>query len=274
MSNPIFNKFLSKGKSLSPVPVKIQDNINKDLLLNQNGYSDDNLVIDNQQMSVTGTINKTLIIFSCLLFSAVLTFSSFMTGFTDRAHLLTIGGLFVSVILAFVIIFSKNVGCYKYLTPIYALAEGCLLGGISAFFEASIAGLVAQAIIATLATVFTMLLLFRAGLIRATEKFRSVIFTATLSIGAIYLIQIIATLFSRSIPLIFEANPVGIGFSVLVVGVAALNLINDFDFIEKGAQYGLNKEYEWYGAFGLMVTIVWLYVEILHLLAKIAASRD
>lgn len=274
MSNPIFNKFLDKGKSLSPVPVRIEDeHVSKDLLLNNN-YSGENIVLDSSIMTVNGAINKTLILFSCLFLSAAFTWGSLMSGFVDRAQMLTIGGAVVGFILAMVIIFSGNKSLYKVLTPIYALAEGCFIGGISAFFESSIAGIVVQAVIATMVTILMMLTLFRAGIIRATEKFRSVLFTATLSVGAIYLIQWIASFFGRSIPEIFTASPIGIGFSVIVVAIAALNLINDFDFIEKGAEFSLQKEFEWYGAFGLMVTIVWLYIEILHLLAKIAASRD
>jgi len=274
MSNPIFNKFLSRDKALSSNSSRnLSVSSNEHVL--DNDYSADAVAIDSTSMTITGAINKTLILFSFLFISAAYTWGNLMAGFVDRVHMLTVGGAVVGFILAMIIIFSKNKTLYKYLTPVYALAEGCFIGGISAFFESSIAGLVAQAVIATLVTILTMLTLFRTGIIRATEKFRSILFTATLSIGAIYLIQFIASVFfGRSIPQIFTVSPIGIGFSLFVVGIAALNLINDFDFIEKGAQYGLEKEYEWYGAFGLMVTIVWLYIEILHLLAKIAASRD
>ena len=118
-----------------------------------------------------------------------------------------------------------------------------------------------------------MLGLFKAGVIKATEKFRSVVLISTLSIGAIYLIQFIASFFGRSIPQIFTASPMGIGFSVIVIFIAALNLILDFDFIERGSENMLHKDYEWYGAFGLMVTIVWLYIEMLRLIAKLS-SRE
>ena len=114
-----------------------------------------------------------------------------------------------------------------------------------------------------------MLGLYKAGVIRATEKFRSVLLLATASIAVIYLIQFVASFFGRSIPEIFTASGIGIGFSILVVGIAALNLIIDFDFIERGAMSMLERDYEWYGAFGLMVTIVWLYIEMLRLIAKL-----
>lgn len=127
-----------------------------------------------------------------------------------------------------------------------------------------------QAVAGTLAALLSMLLLYRAKVIQCTDKFRAVLFTATMSIGVIYLIQIIASLFGRGIPQIFTSSAIGIGFSVVVVLIAAFNLIVDFDFIEKGAENMLPKAFEWYGAFGLMVTLIWLYLEILRLLAKLA----
>lgn len=226
-------------------------------------------VIDSAPMTINGAINKTLILFVCLLVSAVYTFSLVASGFADKAQMLTIGGAIVGFILALIIIFSRNLTVYKYLTPVYAVAEGFFVGGLSAFFESAFAGIVFQAITATFVTVFMMLGLYRAGIIRATEKFRSTIILATMSIAAIYIIQIIASFFGRSIPEIFTASSIGIGFSAIVIVIASLNLILDFDFIERGSQAMLEKEYEWYGAFGLMVTIVWLYVEILRLLAKL-----
>ena len=226
-------------------------------------------VLDERPMTVSGAINKTLILFLCLLLPAVYTFSLMMSGYIDHAQMLTIGGAIVGFILAMVIIFWRNPSSYKFLTPLYAIAEGCFVGGISAFFESAWIGIILQAVICTLMTVLVMLGLFRTGIIKATEKFRSVVLISTLSIGAIYLIQIIASFFGRSIPQIFTASPLGIGFSVIVILIAALNLVLDFDFIEKGSEAMLQKEYEWYGAFGLMVTIVWLYIEMLRLLAKL-----
>ncbi len=245
MSNPVFNnRFLENERALETAP-----------------------------MTVVGAINKTLILFSCLLLSAVFTWSLFISGSVDTAKMLTAGGAIVGFILAMIIIFGRNPASYKFLTPVYALAEGCFLGGISVFFENAVAGIVAQAIIATFVTILSMLALYRTGMIRATEKFRSVILISTLSVGAIYLIQFVASFFGRSIPQIFTASPIGIGFSIIVVFIAALNLIIDFDFIERGSDNMLDKEFEWYGAFGLMVTIVWLYIEILHLLAKLSSRN-
>ena len=159
------------------------------------------------------------------------------------------------------------------LTPLYAVCEGFFVGGISAMFEAAYSGIVFQAVAATFAAVISMLALYRVGLIKATEKFRSVILISTMSIAVIYLIQIIASFFGRGIPQIFTSSNLGILFSLFVVAIAALNLILDFDFIERGSEAMLEKQYEWYGAFGLMVTVVWLYIELLKLLAKLNDRR-
>lgn len=238
-----------------------------------NRFLENERVLDSAPMTVVGAINKVLILFSLLLLSAAFTFGSFMTGFVDRAQMLTTAGAVVGFILAMIIIFGRNKDTFKFLTPLYSICEGFFVGGISAFFESGIAGVVSMAIISTLVTILSMLALYRIGVIRATEKFRSVLLISTLSIGAIYLIQFIASFFGRSIPEIFTASNFGIGFSILVVGIAALNLILDFEFIERGAENMLDKEFEWYGAFGLMVTIVWLYIEMLKLFAKLN-SRD
>lgn len=228
-------------------------------------------ILDGEPMTVNGAINKTFILFACLILSACYTWYLAFNGFTDKAQLLTMGGAIVGLILALVIIFSRK--ALHVLTPLYAIAEGFFIGGVSAVYAAAYAGIVMQAVIATFAALASMLILFRTGLIRCTDKFRSVIFTATLSVAIIYLIQIIASFFGRGIPQIFTSSAIGIGFSIIVVAIAALNLIIDFDFIERGSQGMLEKKYEWYGAFGLMVSLVWLYLEILRLLAKLSDRR-
>lgn len=228
-------------------------------------------ILDGEPMTVNGAINKTFILFACLILSACYTWYLAFNGFTDKAQLLTMGGAIAGLILALVIIFSRK--ALHVLTPLYAIAEGFFIGGVSAVYAAAYAGIVMQAVIATFAALASMLILFRTGLIRCTDKFRSVIFTATLSVAIIYLIQIIAPFFGRGIPQIFTSSAIGIGFSIIVVAIAALNLIIDFDFIERGSQGMLEKKYEWYGAFGLMVSLVWLYLEILRLLAKLSDRR-
>ena len=222
-------------------------------------------------MSINGSISKSFILFGILLVAAAYTWFLMASGYTDMAGMLAVGGAIAGFILALVIIFTRK--AMHVLTPLYAICEGFFVGGISAMFEASYSGIVFQAVTATFAAVFSMLALYRTGLIRATEKFRSVILISTMSIAVIYLIQIIASFFGRGIPQIFTSSNLGILFSLFVVAIAALNLILDFDFIERGSQAMLEKQYEWYGAFGLMVTVVWLYIELLKLLAKLNSRR-
>lgn len=228
-------------------------------------------VLEGEPMTINGAINKTFILFACLIASAAYTWYLAFNGFTDKAQALTFGGAIVGLILALVIIFSRK--AMHILTPLYAIAEGFFIGGVSAVYAAAYAGIVMQAVVATFAALASMLLLYRMNIIKCTDKFRSVIFTATLSIAIVYLIQIVASLFGRGIPQVFTSSAIGIGFSLIVVAIAALNLIIDFDFIERGSQGLLEKKYEWYGAFGLMVTLIWLYLEILRLLAKLSDRR-
>lgn len=228
-------------------------------------------VLQGEPMSVNGSISKSFILFGVLVAAAAYTWFLMSSGYTDMAGMLAMGGAIVGFILALIIIFTKK--AMHVLTPLYAVCEGFFVGGISAMFEAAYSGIVFQAVAATFAAVFSMLALYRAGLIKATEKFRSVILISTMSIAVIYLIQIIASFFGRGIPQIFTSSNLGILFSLFVVAIAALNLILDFDFIERGSEAMLEKQYEWYGAFGLMVTVVWLYIELLKLLAKLNDRR-
>ena len=228
-------------------------------------------ILEGQPMTISGSINKTLILLGVLVLAATYTWGLVVKGFTDMASMLMWGGTIVGFILALVICFTRK--AMPVLTPIYAGCEGLFIGGISAIYAGQYAGIVVQAVVLTFAVMFSMLLLYKARIIQCTDTFRSVIFTATLSVCAVYLIQIIANFFGRGIPQIFTASPIGIGFSIVVVLIAAFNFIVDFDFVERGEQLMLPKEYEWYGAFGLMVTLVWLYLEVLRLLAKLNSKR-
>ena len=218
-----------------------------------------------QAMTVNGTLDKTFLLFLCAVLPAVYTWNQYMAGFADKANMLMTVGAIVGFVFALIISFTRN----KFLTPLYAMCEGLFLGGISAVFNQAYPGIVLQAVLGTFAAMFSMLGLYRLGVIKCTDKFRSIIYISTISIAVLYLIQIIGSFFHYSIPGIFNSGMIGIGFSLLVVAVAALNLIIDFDFIERGSQAMLPKDYEWFGAFGLMVTLVWLYLEILRLLAKL-----
>jgi uncharacterized YccA/Bax inhibitor family protein len=157
--------------------------------------------------------------------------------------------------------------------PIYALLEGLFIGGISSIAEAQFPGIVIQAVGLTFGTCLALLMAYKSGMIRASENFKLGVVAATGGIALFYLASIILGLFGVRIPGVFGSGPVGIIFSLVVVVIAALNLVLDFDFIEQGAAQGAPKFMEWYGAFGLMVTLIWLYIEILNLLMKLR-SRD
>ncbi len=221
-------------------------------------------VLEGEPMTVNGTIQITAFLGLILVAAAAFVWSRFTAGFTDQATMLTMGGAIVGFILAMVVAFTR----IKYLIPVYAACEGLFLGGVSAMMQAVYPGIVAQAVAGTFAALFSMLILYRTGMIKCTDKFRSVIFIATASIAVVYLVNFIGSFFNMQVPYLNSSSAIGIGISLVIVVIVALNLIVDFDFIERGAQNMLPKDMEWYGAFGLMVTLVWLYMEILRLLAK------
>ena len=186
-----------------------------------------------------------------------------------------IGGAIIGLILVFIISFKPQFS--SFLAPIYALAEGVFLGAISAFYNDAFAekapGIVMQAVGITFGIVIAMFVLYRFGIIKATQKFKAIVFTATAGIALFYVIAMVLRMFNIQMPLIHESTTFGIIFSLVVVGIASLNLIMDFDMIEQGVAMGAPKYMEWYGAFGLMVTIVWLYIEVLRLLSKFAGKK-
>lgn len=231
--------------------------------------SGERVLQQNEIMTVNGTLQITLLMGLILLVAAAYVWSRASLGYTDQVAMLSGIGAIGGFIIALIISFTRT----KYLVPVYAGLEGLFLGGISSIFEASYPGIVVQAVAGTFAAFFSMLILYRANIIRCTDKFRSVIFISTLSIAGIYLISVIGGFFGYTIPQIHTSSNIGLLFSVVVVLIAAFNLILDFDFIEQGAQKMLPKDYEWFGAFGLMVTLVWLYLEILKLLAKLSDRR-
>jgi uncharacterized YccA/Bax inhibitor family protein len=179
-----------------------------------------------------------------------------------------IGGLIGGFVVALVTIFKKNWS--PFTAPIYALLEGLALGGISAIFEKMYPGVAIQAVGLTLGTLFVMLLAYKTGVIRATQSFKIGVIAATGGIAVFYLVEMVLGMFFHfNVPAINASGPWGIAFSLFVVIIAALNLVLDFDMIETGVSGGAPKYMEWYGAFGLMVTLIWLYLEILRLLGKV-----
>jgi uncharacterized YccA/Bax inhibitor family protein len=220
-------------------------------------------------MTIQGTVNKTAL---CLLILMATASYTWNLGVGDaRVPAFTMVGVLGGLVLAMVTIFKKEWAGTT--TPMYAALEGLALGGISATFEARYPGLVSQAVFLTFGTLAALLLAYRSGMIKATENFKLGIFAATGGIAVVYLINFVMGFFGSGIPLIHSSGTVGIVFSLIVVGVAALNLVLDFDFIEQGAARGAPKYMEWYGAFGLLVTLVWLYLEILRLLSKLQERR-
>jgi uncharacterized YccA/Bax inhibitor family protein len=223
-------------------------------------------------MTIEGTINRTGILLLCVLATAVFTWNQFFTN-RDPAAVMpyVLIGVFGGFIMAMVTVFKKE---WSGVTaPIYALLEGLFLGGISATLELRYPGIAIQAVALTFGTCFCLLLAYRSGLIRATQKFTLGIVAATGAIALIYLVSMVIGFFGIQIPYIFGNGPIGILFSLAVVVIAALNLILDFNFIEQGARQGAPKYMEWYAAFGLMVTLIWLYIEILRLLTKLRDRR-
>lgn len=223
-----------------------------------------------EAMTINGAIGKTGILLALVAISATITWNLYTSiTYTYLVMPLFWIGLIGGLISCLVIIFKKEMA--PYISPVYAVLEGLVLGGISVIANSYYPGIVLQAISLTFVVATVMLLLYRFRVIKATKKFIAIIFIATISIGIFYLVSFILSFFGIMSP-VYAATPLGIGISVFVVIIAALNLIIDFAFIEEGAQQQAPKYMEWYGAFGLMVTLIWLYIEILRLLMKIASS--
>ncbi len=228
----------------------------------------DNLTFEpSNVMTLDGTVNKTAISMGILLLSAYYTYNNAIMSYIMIGF---IGGF----ILALVTIFKKEWA--PTTVPIYAVLEGLALGGISKIYaNAFEPGIVPQAIMLTLGILFALLFAYKSKIIQATENFKLGVFAATAGIGVVYLISFIMSFFGNSLPVMNPANSsiLSIGFSLFVVVIASLNLVMDFDFIEEGVEKGAPKYMEWYGAFGLLVTLIWLYLEILRLLAKLNSRK-
>jgi uncharacterized YccA/Bax inhibitor family protein len=225
-----------------------------------------------ETMTVNGTIHRTGILLLCAMATAFYTWNQFLTtrdpaSVTVPMTIGVIGGLAMALVTCFKKEWSPITA------PIYALLEGLALGGISAMADVRFPGIAIQSVGLTFGTCFCLLLAYRSGLIRATQKFTLWVVAATGGIFVVYLINMVIGFFGIQVPGIFGSGIVGILFSGFVVVIAALNLILDFNFIEQGAAQGAPKYMEWYGAFGLMVTLVWLYLEILRLMSKLRSRR-
>ena len=239
-------------------------------MFNNNPTIQENVLNSSQKvyenpMTINGSVMKSLFLLVCLILPALVSWYQFSLGYIDKVHMMMMGGLIIGFITALIIIFNQKSS--PILAPVYAFAEGAFLGGASATFEAMYPSIAIQAIALTMFTALSALLLYKTGLIKVTEKFRTVLLCAMGAIFFLYLTSFIMGFFGKQIPYLFSSSPIGIGFSVIVVIIAALSLLPNFDFIEKGSQMMLPKYMEWYSGFGILVTLVWLYMEVLTLLA-------
>lgn len=222
-----------------------------------------------EPMTMSGTATKTGVLMTLVLLTAGWTWMKFFKSGGDPAAVTSwmLGGVFAGLVLAMMTIFKKEWA--PATAPLYALAEGFFIGGISALFEVKFPGIVIQATALTFGTLASLLIAYRSGFIQVTEKFRLGVVAATGGIALFYLVAMILGFFGISIPFLYQGGFWGIAFSLFVVVIAALNLVLDFDLIEQGCHYRLPKYMEWYCGFALMVTLIWLYVEFLRLLSKV-----
>lgn len=227
-------------------------------------------IIDyNTEMTLSGTINKSFILFLLLSASAMVIWWLTFNGMNPLVP--AISGAIIGFVLVLISMFKPQYS--SYLAPAYALFEGLFIGGISAIFEIKYPGIVIEAVAATLVTFVVCLLLYKYKIVQVTEQFKSVVVAATLAIATYYLISWLFSMFTSFVPVHHGSSLMSIGISVFVIVIAALNLFLDFDEIENGVQRKLPKYMEWFGAMGLMITLVWLYIEFLRLLSKLY-SRD
>lgn len=235
------------------------------------------LVSSSEVMTVSGTVNKCFILLALVIASAAYSWSETMpqTGWSADGVAPSIPGwywiaIIATVILSFIIIFKQTTA--PFLAPVYAIGEGILLGTISALFEVRYPGVVIQAVLCTTGVFAALLVAYKTKLIPVTDNFRLGVVAATGGVALVYILDLLLRAFGVNVPFLHETGTLGLAISVVVVVIAALNLVLDFDFIEKGEEQRSPKYMEWYAAFGLLVTLVWLYLEILRLLGK-ARSR-
>jgi uncharacterized YccA/Bax inhibitor family protein len=222
-------------------------------------------------MTVNGTVQKTAGLLFLLVCTGAYTWTVARVDGGAAAGTWAVLGIVAGMIAFFTMLFKKEWS--PILAPAYAMAEGLLLGAVSAMLEARYHGIVFSAVSLTVGTLGVMLLVYRVGLVKATENFKLGIIAATGAILVVYIASMVLNMFGREIPYIHQSGTIGIVFSLLVVGIAALNLVLDFDFIENGAAGGAPRYMEWFAAAGLLVTLVWLYLEILRLLSKLNSRR-
>jgi uncharacterized YccA/Bax inhibitor family protein len=238
--------------------------------LNNNTFSGAQAAAGEEPMTLQGAVQKTAILLLLVVAASCLTWTQLRVNPAYAMKWSMIWAL-TGFVVGLVTVFKKSWA--PVTAPIYAVVEGLMLGVVSSLFELQYPGIVIQAVGLTFGTLAALLVAYRSGLIKATQNFRLGVVAATGGICILYLVDLGMAFFGHRIPMIHESGWVGIGFSLFVVGIAALNLVLDFDFIERGAQSNQAKYMEWYAGFGLVVTLVWLYLEILRLLAKTSRRR-
>ena len=215
-----------------------------------------------QTMTAAGAVQKTYILTALLIVAAIV-------GFNIPNPIVIWGGAIGGFILVMIMAFKTHLA--PRLAPVYAVLEGLFVGGVSyMYYTAFYPGIILNAVMLTVAVLCLMLFLYQGGFIKVTQKLRSGVMMATGAVLVVYLISIVANLFGGSMPYLHSNGPIGIGISLVIVGIAAFNLLLDFDNFEKGEEYGAPKHMEWFSAVGLLVTLVWLYLEILRLLSKLS----
>ncbi len=219
-------------------------------------------------MTIQGTVDRTAILLAIIVAAGIWPWRVLLETQDPSAVVPWLGIGFVGgLVTSMITIFAKRWA--PITAPIYAAFEGLVLGGLSAMYELRYPGIVFQSVALTLATMLAMVVLYRTGAIRATARFRTGVIAATGAIALVYIVSMLLGLFGVNVGFIYSAGPLGIGISLLVVTVAALNLVLDFDFVQRAAGAGAPKRMEWYAAFGLVVTLVWLYLEMLRLVSKL-----
>lgn len=237
-------------------------------VLTDNAFRQSREPVLNQPMTMQGTVTKTALLLALVMLSALWTWSLFVkTGNPASINGLMLIGAIGGLVLAIATTFKQTWA--PITAPLYASFQGLFVGGISAILESAFPGIVIQAATLTFGTLAAMLFLYQTKWIQVTDTFRMIVVTATGGIMVAYLISWILTFFHVQVPIIYGSGIASILFSLFVIGVAALNFVLDFDFIDRAAARGAPKYMEWYGAFALMVTMIWLYIEFLRLLSKL-----
>ncbi len=225
-------------------------------------------MVGSQTMTIQGTVNKIALLGVITFASAMYTWNIFMSsGNPASIQGFMFGGFGIGFILALIITFKKKWA--NVLAPVYCVAKGLALGGVSAMYEVAFEGIVFQALLLTFGILFSLLLIYRMRWIPVTENFKLMIGSAIMGIGVLYLSSFVLSLLGMPMTFLHDSSPLSIGISLVIVAVAAFSLVIDFDFIEEGEENGAPKYMEWYAAFGLIVTLIWLYIEILRLLSKL-----